>query len=116
MVYMKKRLATLALGAVTSAALLFGNPFSTFTNMTSMHNMMSGSQCQTSCSLQTPAGVQATGQGLKNEEAEPQPAVPYYVSLITFPSLAAVVAIILKLYRAQWRPPDRLAMIGLLRI
>ena len=113
---MNKRFTTLILGTLTSLSLLFGNPLGAFMSMASMHDMMPHNQCQSSCGTQTPVGIQGVRQNIKDEEAEPQPAEPYYLSIVVFISLATAVAIILKLYRSNWRPPDRLAQLCLLRI
>lgn len=113
---MHKRLTVLILGVFTSLALLLVSPLNALFGMASMHGMMPQNQCQSSCGTQTPVGIQAVRSNLEDKEVEPQSAEPYYLSLIVFVSLAAAVAIVLKLYHTNWRPPDRLAQLGLLRI
>ena len=113
---MNKRLVALSLGTLTSLVLLVSSPISALVNMASMHDMMPKNQCQSSCSVQSPIANQATRNDINDKDVEPQPAEPFYISLVVFGSIATVIAIILKLHRAQWPPPNRLAMICLLRI
>ena len=78
--------------------------------------MMPKNQCQSSCGVQSPIANQATRNDIDDKEIEPQPSEPFYISLIVLTSIATAVAVALKLHRAQWPPPNRLAMICLLRI
>lgn len=113
---MNKRFTVLVLGMLTSASLLFTGSIGAVVNMSSMHDMMPKNQCQSSCGVQSPVSSQAVRNDVEDKDVEPQPSEPFYLSLIVFGSTATAVAIVLKLYRSQWPPPNRLAMICLLRI